>query len=72
MSSRPKWLRLSCRKVCELWCPDDETNPDECDGIGDNLMVNEETEARMHLRRRRRGPIRRKHSKEAAMELPGV
>uniref|UniRef100_A0A8R1I4U5 Uncharacterized protein n=1 Tax=Caenorhabditis japonica TaxID=281687 RepID=A0A8R1I4U5_CAEJA len=44
MSSRPKRLRLSCRKVCELWFPDDETNPDECDGIGDNPMVNEETE----------------------------
>uniref|UniRef100_A0A8R1ECT3 Uncharacterized protein n=2 Tax=Caenorhabditis japonica TaxID=281687 RepID=A0A8R1ECT3_CAEJA len=44
MSSRPKRLRLSCRKVCELWFPDDETNPDECDGIGDNSMVNEETE----------------------------
>uniref|UniRef100_A0A8R1EFP2 Uncharacterized protein n=1 Tax=Caenorhabditis japonica TaxID=281687 RepID=A0A8R1EFP2_CAEJA len=38
MSSRPKRLRLSCRKVCELWFPDDETNPDECDGIGDNLF----------------------------------
>uniref|UniRef100_A0A8R1IFH9 Uncharacterized protein n=1 Tax=Caenorhabditis japonica TaxID=281687 RepID=A0A8R1IFH9_CAEJA len=44
MSSRPKRLRLSCRKVCELWFPDDETNPDECDRIGDNPMVNEETE----------------------------
>uniref|UniRef100_A0A8R1DLR8 Uncharacterized protein n=2 Tax=Caenorhabditis japonica TaxID=281687 RepID=A0A8R1DLR8_CAEJA len=38
MSSRPKRLRLSCRKVCELWFPDDETNPDECDAIGDNPM----------------------------------
>uniref|UniRef100_A0A8R1ITX1 Uncharacterized protein n=1 Tax=Caenorhabditis japonica TaxID=281687 RepID=A0A8R1ITX1_CAEJA len=43
MSSRPKRLRLSCRKVCELWFPDDETSSDESDGIGDDPMVNEES-----------------------------